>query len=52
MVDQCKHCIFYGDLEKCKDTPCSHHVSWYAVEQQEEIDRLTVIEIIRRYHGQ
>lgn len=30
MIDQCKHCVLRGDIDKCEATPCSHHQTWYA----------------------
>ena len=41
MSDQCKHCLVRGKIKACKETPCSHHENWYAVEQQKKIDALT-----------
>jgi len=40
MSDQCGNCTLKGDLVKCKETPCSHHENWYAIEQQKIIDDL------------
>lgn len=30
MSDQCAGCTVKGDLDRCHDTPCSNHESWYA----------------------
>jgi predicted RNase H-like nuclease (RuvC/YqgF family) len=40
MTDQCKHCSLRGDLKTCKETECSHHENWYAIKQQELINKL------------
>jgi len=40
MTDQCKHCELRGDIGKCKETECSHHENWYALEQQKRIKAL------------
>jgi len=40
MSDQCKHCTLRGDIEACRAAECSHHENWYAVQQQQEIERL------------
>ena len=37
IVDQCKHCLVRGDIEKCKETPCQHHTTWYAETLQTEL---------------
>lgn len=46
-MDQCGNCMLKGDLIKCKEAPCSHHETWYAITQQELIDNLeTVIKLL------
>ena len=40
MTDSCKHCTVRGDIKLCVTTPCNTHVSWYAQQQQAEIERL------------
>ena len=39
-MDQCGNCTLKGDLIKCKEAPCSHHETWYAVTQQKLIEEL------------
>ena len=41
MSDTCKHCMVRGNIIECQETPCHTHVSWYAQQQQAEIERLT-----------
>jgi len=41
MTDQCKHCTVRGDLRACLAVECFQHESWYAIEQQKRIDKLT-----------
>ena len=41
MTDQCKHCLYRGDLKTCLAAECFHHENWYAVEQQKRINILT-----------
>lgn len=31
-MDQCKHCIVRGDLDKCLETSCSYHELWFTNE--------------------
>ena len=40
MTDECKHCKLRGDINGCLVTDCSKHKDWYAVEQQNRIERL------------
>ncbi len=40
MTDQCKHCIYKGNITECLQADCWHHENWYAVEQQKKIDYL------------
>jgi len=40
MSDSCKHCTVRGDIALCRITPCHTHDSWYAQQQQDEIERL------------
>ena len=55
MTDQCKHCIARGDLANCRATPCDLRNSWYAMQQNAEIERLTdvdrIAQIIRQVDG-
>lgn len=39
-MDECKHCEYRGDIEKCKSVSCSKHHTWYAEAQQQEIEVL------------
>ena len=38
--DNCKHCVVRGDIKQCRETDCSTHESWYAKNQQGEIEML------------
>ena len=40
MIDECKNCVCRGNIKVCKMVLCSQHESWYAVEQQKQIDFL------------
>ena len=42
-MDQCGNCTLKGDLTNCKETPCSHHETWYATTQQKRIDELEAV---------
>ena len=40
MSDTCKYCTARGDIKMCRATPCHTHDSWYAQQQDDEIERL------------
>jgi hypothetical protein len=40
IVDQCKHCVFRGDIKKCQAAECSQHESWYAKTLSYKVERL------------
>jgi hypothetical protein len=40
MSDTCKHCMICGNIVACRATPCHTHESWYAQQQDAEIERL------------
>ena len=40
MTDTCKHCTARGDIKMCRTTPCHTHDSWYAQQQDKEIEKL------------
>lgn len=47
-MDQCKHCVVRGEIEKCQNTECGQHDSWYAQDRQQQINELTaMVEMLR-----
>lgn len=36
-MDQCKHCIVRGDIDKCQATDCNYHELWYAKHLESEL---------------
>lgn len=40
MNDHCKHCDYRGDIETCRAAKCITHESWYAIQQQRELDKV------------
>lgn len=46
MSDQCRHCVYYGNLFDCRQADCYTHENWYAVEMIKENEHLR--SIIRR----
>ena len=43
MSDTCKHCTARGDIKMCRATPCHTHDSWYAQQQDKEIEKLRAL---------
>lgn len=38
MSDQCKNCIMFKDMERCEETECFIHESWYVKQLEKKID--------------
>jgi len=37
MADQCKHCEYRGDMQKCEAADCGHHYNWYVNELRSKL---------------
>lgn len=36
-MDECKHCGYRGDIEKCRSVECSKHHTWYVEQLRAEL---------------
>jgi hypothetical protein len=43
MTDQCKNCDLHGKINECLSTECFQHENWYAIKQQNYIDRMAAV---------
>lgn len=43
-MDQCKHCLCRGKLERCLETECNQHESWMVKEIKRRYDNEIILQ--------